>query len=277
LIEITRESVGAPVANCPAFFRRTAMQDVLPLSSFAEGGIAVVVGAGGIGSALANRIAASGRFDGVVLTSRSGDPRGVDGASVRIQSVDLLEEPSIEGLAGYICELDKPLRLVICATGILHSGEDIRPERRLEDISPAHLARVFAVNAFGPLLIAKHLAPLLPRRERSVFAAISARVGSIGDNRLGGWYAYRASKAALNQFLRCVSIELGRRVPAAIVTALHPGTVDTALSSPFQAGVPDKQLFTADHSAARLLEVVDGLGPEDSGGFFAWDGSPIPW
>ncbi|MGD8510177.1 MAG: SDR family NAD(P)-dependent oxidoreductase, partial [Gammaproteobacteria bacterium] len=181
------------------------MQDVLPLSSFAEGGIAVVVGAGGIGSALANRIAASGRFDGVVLTSRSGDPRGVDGASVRIQPVDLLEEPSIEVLAGYICELDKPLRLVICATGILHSGEDIRPERRLEDISPAHLARVFAVNAFGPLLIAKHLAPLLPRRERSVFAAISARVGSIGDNRLGGWYAYRASKAALNQFLRGVS------------------------------------------------------------------------
>jgi NAD(P)-dependent dehydrogenase (short-subunit alcohol dehydrogenase family) len=253
------------------------MQDVLPLSSFADGGLAVVVGAGGIGSALATRIAASRRFDKLVLTSRSGEPPPDAAPSVQMRSLDLLDESSIEDLAAYISGLDEPLRLVICATGILHCGEDISPERRLEDISSSQLARVFAVNAFGPLLIAKHLAPLLPRRERSVFAAISARVGSIGDNRLGGWYAYRASKAALNQFLRCVSIELGRRVPAAIVTALHPGTVDTALSSPFQAGVPEKQLFSADHSAARLLEVVDGLGPEDSGGFFAWDGSPIPW
>jgi NAD(P)-dependent dehydrogenase (short-subunit alcohol dehydrogenase family) len=191
--------------------------------------------------------------------------------------LDLLEESSISDLAAWIRELGEPLRLVMCATGILHEGEGIRPERRLEDISPEQLARVFAVNAFGPIVVAKHLAPLLPRRERSVFTAISARVGSIGDNRLGGWYAYRASKAALNQFLRCVSIELRRRAPAAIVAALHPGTVDTPLSSPFQSGVPKRQLFSAEHSAARLLEVVDGLTPEDSGGFFAWDGSPIAW
>ena len=138
---------------------------------------------------------------------------------------------------------------------------------------PPVLAWIFRFNKAGALAGSAVMNPLTS----PFFWALSAMVGSIGDNRLGGWYAYRASKAALNQFLRCVSIELGRRVPAAIVTALHPGTVDTALSSPFQAGVPDKQLFTADHSAARLLEVVDGLGPEDSGGFFAWDGSPIPW
>lgn len=253
------------------------MQDVLPLDSFAEGGLAVVIGSGGIGSALAERIVASGRFESVVLTSRSGEPRGDVASRAQMRPADLLDESSIADLAAWIRELGEPLRLVICATGILHDGEDVRPERRLEDISPEQLARVFAVNAFGPLLLAKHLAPLLPRRERSVFAAISARVGSIGDNRLGGWYAYRASKAALNQFLRCVSIELRRRVPAAIVAALHPGTVDTALSRPFQTGVPERQLFSADHSAARLLEVVDGLKPEDSGGFFAWDGSPIMW
>ncbi len=253
------------------------MQDVLPLTSFADGGLAVVIGGGGIGSALAERIVASGRFDRVVLTSRSGTPRRKSASLAQMRSLDLLDESSLEDLAAWILETGKSLRLVICATGILHHGEDIRPERRLEDISPEQLARVFAVNAFGPLLVAKHLAPLLPRRERSVFAAISARVGSIGDNRLGGWYAYRASKAALNQFLRCVAVELRRRVPAAIVAALHPGTVDTALSRPFQSGVPERQLFSTDQSAARLLEVIDGLESGDSGGFFAWDGSPIPW
>ncbi len=253
------------------------MQDVLPLTSFADGGLAVVIGGGGIGSALAERIVASDRFDRVVLTSRSGTSRRKSASPAEMRSLNLLDESSIADLAVWVGETGEPIRLVICATGTLHHGEEIRPERRLEDISPEQLTRVFAVNAFGPLLVAKHLAPLLPRRERSVFAAVSARVGSIGDNRLGGWYAYRASKAALNQFLRCVSIELRRRVPSAIVAALHPGTVDTALSRPFQAGVPKRQLFSADHSAARLLQVVDGLKPEDSGGFFAWDGSPIPW
>ena len=142
------------------------MQDVLPLTSFADGGLAVVIGGGGIGSALAERIVASGRFDTVVLTSRSGTLRRKSASSAQMRSLDLLDESSMEDLAAWIRQTGEPLRLVFCATGILHHDEDIRPERRLEDISPEQLARVFAVNAFGPLLVAKHLAPLLPRRER---------------------------------------------------------------------------------------------------------------
>ncbi len=248
------------------------------LESFAPGGVALVIGTGGIGMALADRICGSRRFSRLVLAGRTPRlPADSHATSTGFRRVDLLDESSIAELARHVKDLDQPLRLVVCATGILHREAEVRPERRLEDLTPEALAEVFAVNAFGPMLLAKHLAPLLPRRERSVFAVISARVGSIGDNRLGGWYAYRASKAALNQMLRCAAIEMRRRAPAAVVAALHPGTVDTPLSSPFQAGVPEGKLFTADDAAARLLQVIDGLAPEDSGSFFAWDGSPIPW
>jgi NAD(P)-dependent dehydrogenase (short-subunit alcohol dehydrogenase family) len=253
------------------------------LGSFAPGGTALVVGAGGIGSALADRLTASPRFDRVVVACRAPETAAErmaaagDTIPVDAVAVDVLDEISVRSLAGHVQAIDRPLRLIICATGILHRGADLKPERRLEDITPDALAQVFAVNAFGPMLIAKHLVPLLPRRDRSVFAAISARVGSIGDNRLGGWYAYRASKAALNQFMKCTAIELKRRIPGAIVAALHPGTVDTGLSEPFRAGVPERKLFSPAYSAERLLDVIDRLDAEDSGGFFAWDGSRIPW
>jgi NAD(P)-dependent dehydrogenase (short-subunit alcohol dehydrogenase family) len=135
----------------------------------------------------------------------------------------------------------------------------------------------FAVNGAGPLLLAKHLEPLLPRRERAVFASLSARVGSIGDNRLGGWYAYRASKAAQNMFIRTLAIELARRARGAICVALHPGTTDTELSRPFQGGVPESKLFTAERAVEQLLRVIDGLGPGDTGRFIAWNGERIPW
>lgn len=127
-----------------------------------------------------------------------------------------------------------------------------------------------------PALVAKHFLPLLARDRKSVFAALSARVGSISDNQLGGWHAYRASKAALNMLLRTFAIELARRNPRAVCVGLHPGTVDTGLSAPFQANVPEGKLFTPDFAAARLLEVVDRLKPDDSGHVFAWDGQLIP-
>ena len=144
-------------------------------------------------------------------------------------------------------------------------------------LDAASLAAVMAVNAIGPALVAKHLLPLTPRDRPSLFAALSARVGSIGDNHLGGWHAYRASKAALNMLIRTLAIEHARSRPLGVCVALHPGTVDTPLSAPFQAGVAPAKLFTADRSAAALLSVMDGLGPTDTGGFFAWDGAPIPW
>lgn len=253
------------------------------LQSFPSGGVAVVLGAGGIGAELVRQIGASGRFDSIIVASRSPDSAIVEalvegaGGVVEAVAVDVLQEASIAELAAGVAAARAQIRMVICAFGILHQPDGPSPERRLEDLSSDSLARLFAVNAVGPALVARHLAPLLPRRERSVFAALSARVGSIGDNRLGGWYAYRASKAALNQLLRCTAIELKRRAPGAVVAALHPGTVDTPLSKPFQSGVALEQLFSTDHAARRLLSVIDSLAPDDSGGFFAWDGSRIPW
>ena len=144
-------------------------------------------------------------------------------------------------------------------------------------LSLESMTALFAINAAGPALVAKHLLPLTPKARTSVFAALSARVGSIGDNRLGGWFAYRSSKAALNMLIRTLAIEYRRTRPSGICVALHPGTVNTTLSAPFQAGMLDGKLFTPSRSAAALLSVMDGLGPDANGGFFAWDGSQIPW
>jgi NAD(P)-dependent dehydrogenase (short-subunit alcohol dehydrogenase family) len=166
--------------------------------------------------------------------------------------------------------------LLNCA-GVLHEPPAYGPEKRLEDVDPEVLRAVFEVNAFGPLLVAKHFVGLLRHDERSILANVSARVGSIGDNRLGGWYAYRASKAAQNMFTRTLSLELKRRAPNAICLALHPGTVDTDLSRPFQGNTPPERLFDAKRAASQLLAVMDGARPEDSGRFLAWDGQPIDW
>lgn len=198
---------------------------------------------GGIGAALA---AAMG--PGTVLLSRSTTP-----------ALDLLDEPSIAAAAA---SCGPGLKLVIDATGFLHDAA-FQPEKSLRQIDPAHLARSFALNATGPALLMKHFLPLLARNERAVFATLSARVGSISDNRLGGWYAYRASKAALNQLVRTAAIELARTRPLAICVALHPGTVDTGLSGPFaKAGL---DVISPAEAAARLLTVIAGLDAERSG------------
>jgi NAD(P)-dependent dehydrogenase (short-subunit alcohol dehydrogenase family) len=187
---------------------------------------------------------------------------------------DLEDEASLAAAAAELKD-GAPIRRLIVATGLLHA-EGVAPERSTAALNAAQLLRLYAINAVGPALIAKHFLPLLPRAEPSVFAALSARVGSIGDNRLGGWHSYRASKAALNMLIRTLAIELKRTRPHAILVGLHPGTVDTALSKPFQRGVPEGRLFTPDEAAGRLLAVVDGLGPDDSGAVFAWDGARIP-
>ena len=165
---------------------------------------------------------------------------------------------------------------MIHTPGLLQN-DVLRPERRMQDISLEALHASFAVNAFAPMLAAKHFLPLLGHGERAIFASVSARVGSIGDNRLGGWYSYRAAKAAQNQLIHTAAIEAARKSRALICCTLHPGTVDTGLSKPFQAGVKPEKLFTPERAAAQLLDVLAGLTPADSGGFFAWDGQPIPW
>lgn len=188
---------------------------------------------------------------------------------------DLLDEQSIASAAHEIGK-DGPLDLVIVATGVLQT-EELRPEKSWRALDMTDLAMAFAINATGPALIAKHTLPLLRKDARSVFAALSARVGSIEDNRLGGWHGYRASKAALNQLVRNFSIELGRNNPEAIAVTLHPGTVDTSLSRPFQRGLPTGQLVSSSASAANLLQVIEQLTPKDSGLLLAWDGSRIPF
>ena len=229
------------------------MPDTSPLPS-----PALVVGTtGGIGAALAAAL----RARGVAAT----------GLSRRDDGLDLADEASI---AAAVAALDAPPRLVLVATGLLHA-DGIAPEKSLAALDPARLARSFAVNAIGPALLAKHLLPRMPRAGRSVFAVLSARVGSIADNKLGGWYGYRASKAALNQLVRTAAIEQTRRAPESIVVALHPGTVATGLSAPFRGQA--ERVFSPEEAAAHLLDVISGLRPAESGGFFAWDGAPIPF
>lgn len=222
---------------------------------------ALIIGAsGGIGGALADALAATG-IDVDRLSRRSDPP------------LDLTDEASIAAAATALAAA-APYHLIIVATGVLH-GPSGGPEKSWRQLDAAQLAHSFAVNAIGPALVARHFLPLLDPKERAVIAFLSARVGSISDNRLGGWYGYRASKAALNQLVRTLAIELARSRPATICVALHPGTVDTALSAPFQRGVPDGRLFTPAISAAHLLRVIDGLSPQDSGALLDWAGQTI--
>lgn len=223
---------------------------------------AVVIGAsGGIGAALVRQLENAGHHSNVHALSRSGT------------GLDLEDEESIAAAASRIAD-GPPPALVIVATGVLHGAHS--PERTYRALSAEHLMRDYRLNAIGPALVAKHFLPLMPRESRGVFAALSARIGSIGDNRLGGWHAYRASKAALNMLIRNLAIEHGRTHKGGIVVGLHPGTVATGLSAPFQAGVPAEKLFTPYHSAEQLLRVVSVLDASDSGGVFGWDGRRIP-
>lgn len=232
----------------------------------------VVVGAsGGIGGALVSLLEADPRVGTLHAWSRQPVEPAI--GKIRAARIDITDENSIAEAAAL---LDRP-RLVIVATGLLHAADGFRPERTWRELDFDKLARSFAVNAIGPALVAKHILPLLPQDERAVFAALSARVGSIGDNRLGGWYGYRASKAALNQLIKTFSIELARRHSEAVCVGLHPGTVDTALSKPFQGSVPARQLFESDKAARQLLTVLDGLNPSDTGNLFDWDGSRVPF
>jgi len=227
---------------------------------------AVIIGtSGGIGAALARSVRASHAYETCWSASRSAP--GSDLATDWL-ALDLTDEASIAAAAAQC----RDVRLVIVATGELKT-----PEKTYRSLDPEALARAFQINTIGPALVAKHFAPLMPRSGRSVFAVLSARVGSIGDNRLGGWYGYRASKAALNQIIRTLAVEQTRQRPDSICVALHPGTVDTALSQPFQSGTPAEKLFSPERAARDLLKVMDGLTPADTGGFFAWDGQDIPW
>ncbi|GMG82988.1 SDR family oxidoreductase [Paralimibaculum aggregatum] len=242
------------------------MMDSLPY-----GYTAAVLGAtGGLGAALIGHLAQDRRCGRLVGLSRSGRAP----APAEAMAADLTDEASLADAAARLAA-GPPLGLVVLATGYLH-GPAGGPEKSLRQIGPAAMAHAFAVNATGPALAAKHLLPLLPRRRRAIFAALSARVGSISDNRSGGWYGYRASKAALNQVLRCLAIETARTRPLAVIAGLQPGTVATGLSAPFRGGLGAGAVFAPRDAAGHLLGVLDRLGPAESGRVFDWRGAEVP-
>lgn len=234
------------------------------MQSFPTGGLAVVVGAGGaIGGATAAALARTVSFARVLAFSRGGGT-----------PLDLLREETIADAASLVAADGRPLRLVLDCTGVLHAP-GMEPEKSWRAIDPAVMARSFAINATGPALLMKHLLPLLPREGKAVFVTLSAKVGSIGDNRSGGWYAYRASKAALNQIVRTAAHELARRCPDAVCVSMHPGTVDSPLTAPFaKTGLTVR---TPDEAAERLLAVIDALTPARSGRLVNHDGTDLPW
>lgn len=235
---------------------------------------AVIIGAsGGVGAAFVEALAQRDDAEAVHALSRGG----VSFESPKVTSgrIDITDDGSVADAAKAVKAEGAP-DLVIVASGILSDGDGLQPEKSYRHQDMDAFQRVFAINTFGPGLVAKHFLPIMPRSGRAVFAALSARVGSISDNRLGGWHAYRASKAALNMLVRNYAIEQARRNEGFIAVSLHPGTVDTGLSKPFQGNVPDKKLFTSAQSAGYLLDVICKLTPNDSGKAFDWAGEEIP-
>ncbi len=256
------------------------------VESFEQPVVAFVQGASrGIGLGLTELLLRDEGVARVWASSRS--PHRSDGLSrlraefgERLERVamDVTDEAAIAEAARRVKDGSGELDLLLNVTGLLHDERlGMRPEKSLRDLDMTHMRRSFEVNAIGPALVIKHLHGLMRHGRRAVIANLSARVGSIGDNRLGGWYGYRASKAAQNQITRTASIELARRAPELLCVALHPGTVDTGLSEPFQQGVPEGKLFEVERAARQLLEVLDGLGPEHTGSFFDWAGEPVEW
>jgi NAD(P)-dependent dehydrogenase (short-subunit alcohol dehydrogenase family) len=236
-----------------------------------ERNIAIIGASGAIGHALVRHYLQADAGATILAFSRS-IPEFQD-SRVQVHPIDLSDETQIEA-AARIASQHRPLDLVIVATGLLHDAQ-LKPEKALRDLSTDAFMASFAVNTIGPTLVAKHFLPLLHREKRAVFAALSARVGSISDNRSGGWYAYRAAKAALNMVIRTAAIEMARKYPKAILVGLHPGTVDSPLSHPFQSHVAQGRLFTPDMSAEFLARVIAQLDQTDSGRIFAWDGEEI--
>ncbi len=224
---------------------------------------AVIIGArGGIGAALADVLEKDPNYAQVIRLHRESNP-----------PVNLLDESSIAAAAASLTAAHPPISLVLVATGLLHSNQN-GPEKSLRELDPDWMIENFRINAVGPALVAKHFLPIMVKQGPICFAALSARVGSISDNRLGGWHSYRASKSALNMLIRNIAIEWQRKNPQSVVVGLHPGTVETALSAPFK-GNPAHERFSPARAAGDMLSVLHGLKPEQSGQIFAYDGSLV--
>lgn len=245
---------------------------------------ALIVGAsGGIGLGFVRALLADPRLTTLYATYRDRD-HAAELIALQVEhpqrlaclQLDLTQESEIASMVQCLREQIDRLHLVVNCVGMLHEGS-LQPEKSLRQINANQLLRYFQVNSVSAILLAQQLMPLLCHRDRSVFATLSAKLGSIEDNQLGGWYGYRASKAALNMLIKTAAIEYRRKSPYAIVVVLHPGTTDTPLSRPFQRNVPSEKLFSVDRTVTQLLTVLSSLDSNDSGYFFSWDGSRLPW
>ena len=232
-------------------------------------GLALVVGAGGIGRQIAEDLASKENNLEVILCGRKN-------VFKNFWELDIENENSLKDLKDKLSKSKSNLRLVLNATGRLHS-EKLNPEKRLQHINKENLIESFSINAFAPILLAKTIEEFINKELEFNFASISARVGSITDNKTGGWYAYRAAKSAQNQLFKSLSIEWARKYPKAIITLLHPGTVNTNLSKPFHKFVPKDKLFSPQKTSSYLIDILRHQKPTDSGKFIAWDGKEIPW
>ncbi len=240
----------------------------------------VIFGASGsIGTAFVQNLASKEKESTIFAFSRS--MKKFEFENVHSHPLDITNENEIAE-ATAIASKENPLDLILVTTGFLHNEDNpnrinptILPEKSLTDLSAEKFQKLFEINTIAPALIAKHCLPKMNKERKSIFAALSARVGSISDNHLGGWYAYRSSKAALNMVIKTASIEMKRKNKNAIIIGLHPGTVDSDLSKPFQRNTPKEKLFTADHSVSKMLDVLKALSLEDTGKIFAWDGKEI--
>ena len=270
---MTAVSFNAPTSLDPR------LEDAGALASDRPPTAALIVGAGqGIGLEFVRQFLQANRVDRLYATYRNpkAELLAIDDPRLHWLPLDLIDEAQIATVVQAIQAKTTVLHYVINCVGVLHDGT-MQPEKSLRHLNADQLVRYFQVNSIGAVLLAKHVQPLLKHSDRAVLATISAKVGSIGDNQLGGWYGYRASKAALNMFMRSTAIEYKRTCPRAIVVILHPGTTDTQLSKPFQRHVPPEKLFTVDRTVKQLLTVLDQLQESDSGEFFSWDGSRLPW
>ena len=238
---------------------------------------AVVIGGnGGVGQEFIRQLQDSDQVHSIVGTHRKPISESFHHPKVTWVQVDVRKEETIEALATHLKGTGVKPNLIINCIGILHTSE-FGPEKTWRHLNAQTMHDVFAINAFAVALLGKHLIPQMPRQERSIFASLSARVGSIADNRLGGWYSYRASKTAHNMFVKTLSLESLRKYPELAIVSLHPGTVETSLSEPFTARYDPNKLFTATRSVKELSNVITGLSSSDTGGFFAWDGQAIPY
>ena len=237
----------------------------------------IIGGRSAVGSQLVQALA-RGAESQVWATGRS--PEWVDADEPRASVSRVRLDPACgddwDRLTHQITDQGRPLNCVIHCAGLLHD-EEVSPERTWRQLDWDAMGAVFAANTLGPAMAIKHLMPLVTRSDRALVASLSARVGSIGDNHLGGWYSYRASKAAQNMMWRCAALEARRLYRKLVCVTLHPGTVASPLSAPFSSRVPEGKLFSPTRAADQLLHVLGGLQPADSGGFFAWDGQRIEW